>query len=265
MDLGLAGKNVYVTGTAGGIGQQVVRQFAAEGARVFAVDINLSALTTYVADEGLDDVTPYGADLSTLEGCHEAADAAVELFGCGPDVIVNNAGVGRMLPFEELDDDDFHRTFELNFFSMLRTCKRLIPHMLDNGGGAIVNVTSDLASQPETVFADYSPSKAAMVNLSKILARTYAPTIRVNDVSPGPIWTPLWFRPGGYLETLEKNSGLRGEAAIEHLVKDREIPMARLGDPAEVAYAVLFLASPLSAYTTGSSLGVNGGTVRAAF
>lgn len=265
MDLALAGKNVYVTGTAGGIGQEIVRQFAAEGANVFAVDIDLERLNGYVADEGLETVTPHQADLSTLEGVNDAVDAALSQFGGAPDIIVNNAGVGRMLPFEDLSDEDFHRTFELNFHSVVRTCRRFVPAMLDNGGGAIVNVTSDLAGQPETVFVDYSASKAALVNFSKILARAYAPTIRVNDVSPGPIWTPLWFRPGGYVETLEKNSGLQGQAAIDHLVEDREIPMRRLGDPSEVAAAVLFLASERSGYTSGSSLGVNGGTVRAAF
>lgn len=265
MDLDLAGKNVYVTGTAGGIGQEIVRHFAVEKANVFAVDINLDALAGYVKDESLDDVTPYQADLSTLDGVNAACGAAMTHFGGAPDIVVNNAGIGRMLPFEELSDDDFHRTFELNFFSVMRTCKRLVPEMLAHGGGAIVNVTSDLAGQPETVFVDYSASKAALVNFSKVLARAYAPTIRVNDVSPGPIWTPLWFRPGGYVETLEKNTGLQGQEAIDNLVRDREIPMGRLGDPSEVAAAVVFLASPKSGYTSGSSLGVNGGTVRSAF
>lgn len=265
MDLALVGKNVYVTGTAGGIGQEIVRHFAAEKANVFAVDIDLDRLADYVEDEGLTTVRPHRADLSTEQGVNGAVEAALSYFGGAPDVLVNNAGVGRMLPFEDLSDDDFHRTFELNFHSVVRTCRRLVPAMLANGGGAIVNVTSDLAGQPETVFVDYSASKAALVNFSKVLARAYAPTIRVNDVSPGPIWTPLWFRPGGYVETLEKSSGLKGQAAIDHLVEDREIPMRRLGNPTEVAAAVVFLASERSGYTSGASLGVNGGTVRAAF
>jgi NAD(P)-dependent dehydrogenase (short-subunit alcohol dehydrogenase family) len=265
MDLQLNGQTVFVTGSATGIGAEIVKAFTAEGARVFAVDINIEALKTYVAEDGLTSVEPYYADLSTLEGCNRAVDAAVEHFGGAPNIVVNNAGVGRMLPFEELDDEDFHKTFELNFFAMLRTCKRLLPQMVAAGGGAVVNVTSDLAGQPETVFVDYQASKAAMVNLSKTLARTYAPTIRINDVSPGPIWTPLWTRPGGYLETVEANYGLKGDEAIAELIRDREIPLARMGDPAEVAAAVVFLASPVAGYTTGSSLGVNGGTVRAAF
>ena len=265
MNLGLEGLSAYVTGAAGGIGRAVVELFAREGVKVFAVDIDSDGTEAYVAKGGLSTVRAFGADLSTSSGCASAVDAAVEHFGRPPDIVVNNAGVGRMLPFEDLSDDDFHRTFELNFFSVMRTCRRLLPLMREADGGAVVNITSDLAAQPETVFVDYETSKAAVVNLSKALARTYAPGIRVNDVSPGPIRTPMWFRPGGYLETVERNYGRTGEDALAALIEDREIPMGRLGNPAEVAAAVAFLASPLSGYTTGSSLGVNGGTVRSAF
>jgi NAD(P)-dependent dehydrogenase (short-subunit alcohol dehydrogenase family) len=265
MDLDLKGRTAYVTGAAGGIGRAVVERFVAEGVDVFAVDIDSVAMEAYVAQDELPGVRTFGTDLSTMDGCSGAVDAAVEHFGGPPQILVNGAGIGRMLPFEELSDEDFHRTFELNFFAVMRTCRRMLPMMRDAGGGCVVNVTSDLASQPETVFVDYQASKAAVVNLSKALARTYAPTVRVNDVSPGPIWTPLWFRPGGYLETVEKNYGRSGDDAIAALVEDREIPLGRLGDPAEVAAAVAFLASPLSGYTTGSTLGVNGGTIRSAF
>ena len=265
MDLELVGKTAYVTGTATGIGREIVKLLAAAGVSVFAVDRAIDLLDAWVREEGLNSIQTYHADLSVLDECNGAVDAAVEHFGSAPDIVVNNAGIGRMLPFEELSDEDFHVTFELNFFAMARTCRRLLPLMKSNGGGSVVNVTSDLAGQPETVFVDYAASKAAMVSLSKTLARTYAPTVRVNDVAPGPIWTPLWSRPGGYLETVEAVYGQKGEAAIQALIADREIPLRRLGEPQDVARAVVFLASPLSGYTTGSSLGVNGGTVRAAF
>lgn len=264
MDLQLTGKRAYVTGTATGIGQAVVRALSAEGAEVFAVDIAIDALDAYVRDDALQGVATFGVDLSSVEGCTAAAMAAVDHFGGPPDVVVNNAGIGRMLPFEELSDDDFLRTFSLNFFATVRTCRVLLPRMRDASGGAVVNVASDLAGQPESVFVDYGASKAALVNFAKALARTYAPHIRVNNVCPGPIWTPLWYRPGGFVETLEQNYGLPGEEAVAAMVKDREIPMARLGTPEEVASAVLFLASPISSFTTGSSLGVDGGTIRAA-
>lgn len=262
MDLQLRGHRAYVTGTATGIGRDIVRQFVSEGVQVFAVDLALDVLRQYVRDESLDGVTCFGADLGTLQGCREAAAAAVAHFGGPPDILVNNAGIGRMLPFEEIGDDEAHRTFEVNFFSVYRTCRALVPQMYAAGGGAVVNVASDLANQPETVFVDYSASKAAVANLTKALARTYAPKVRVNAVHPGPIWTPLWTRPGGYLETVEKNYGRQGEEAVQALIVDRGIPMARMGDPAEVARAVVYLSSPVAGYTTGSGLGVDGGTSR---
>jgi NAD(P)-dependent dehydrogenase (short-subunit alcohol dehydrogenase family) len=265
MDLQLDGKTAYVTGAATGIGRAVMTILANEGARVFAVDKEVDILGDYVSDAGLDSVRAHYADLTSLVQCNEAVDAAVAHFEAAPDIVVNNAGTGRMLPFEQLTDEDFHNTFELNFFAMARTCMRTLPLMKERGEGSVVNVTSDLAGQPEAVFVDYAASKAAMANLSKALARTYAPIIRVNDVSPGPIWTPLWSRPGGYLEKVEETYNAAGQAAIDAMIQDREIPLRRLGTPEEVSAAVVFLASPLSAYTTGTSLGVNGGTVRSAF
>jgi NAD(P)-dependent dehydrogenase (short-subunit alcohol dehydrogenase family) len=265
VDLQLTGKTAYVTGTATGIGREIIRLLATEGARIFAVDRAIDVLNDLIVSDRLDAVKTHYADLSIRDECNGAADAAVHHFGSAPDILINNVGIGRMLPFESLTDEDFHHTFELNFFAMARTCMRLIPLMKRGDGGSVVNVTSDLAGQPETVFVDYAASKAAMASLSKTLARTYAPTVRVNDVAPGPIWTPLWSRPGGYLETVEENYGLEGDAAIEALIHDREIPMGRLGNPEDIARAVVFLASPLSAYTTGASLGVDGGTVRSAF
>jgi NAD(P)-dependent dehydrogenase (short-subunit alcohol dehydrogenase family) len=264
MDLQLNGMRAYVTGTATGIGREIVRSLAAEGVDVFAVDIAIDALDEYVEADGLTTVRTHGADLSTLDGCTAAAQAGVEHFGGPPDILVNNAGIGRMLPFEELSDDDFLRTFALNFFAAVRTCRVLLPQMRAAGSGSVVNVASDLAGQPESVFVDYSASKAALVNFAKSLARGYAPHIRVNNVCPGPVWTPLWYRPGGFVETLEKNYGVPGDEAVAAMIKDREIPMARLGTPEEVASAVVFLASPISSFTTGASLGVDGGTVRAA-
>lgn len=265
MKLGLEGKRAYVTGAATGIGRETVRLLAAEGADVFAVDIAGEAMQQYIADDGLTKVTSFVADLSTLEGVRSATDAFLAVDGRAPDVLVNNAGSGRMLPFEVLDDEAWHRTFELNFFGMQRTCRELVPLMAQLESAAVVNVASDLALQPETVFVDYSASKAAMVNLSRSLAQAYAPRVRVNTVNPGPIWTPLWSRPGGFLETVEENYGRKGDDAIAALIEDRGIPAGRMGAPEEVAQAIVFLASSAASFITGSTLGVNGGTVRAAF
>lgn len=261
MDLGLAGKTAYVTGGATGIGSSVVALLAAEGATVFVADRQGDVLKSSVAD--LDHVTAFEQDLSTLEGCQTAARAAVEALGGPPGVLVNNVGAGKLLGFEEIPDDMWVRTLELNLLAMVRTCRELVPQMAAGQGGAVVNVASDLARQPEPVIVDYGASKAAMLSVAKSLALAYAPKVRVNSVCPGPILTPFWTMPGGFSESIEQVYGKTGQAAIDAFVEDRSIPLARMGQPEEVARAIVFLASPAASFITGTQLGVDGGTVRA--
>lgn len=261
MDLGVAGLTAYVTGAASGIGQEIVRLLALEGARVVGVDLDGEAVEAYSRAEGLD-VVAVTADLADLQGCTEAAAAGLRILDGPPDILINNVGAGLLRAFEDIDDDQWHRTFELNLFAMVRTSRILVPAMAQGRGGAVVSVASDLARQPEPVIVDYAASKAAMLSVSKSLALAYGPNVRVNAVCPGPVWTPFWWRPGGFLETIEESYGLQGEEAVAALVKDRGIPLGRFGEPAEVARAAVFLASPAASFITGVALGVDGGTVR---
>lgn len=262
MDLGLVGKTALVTGSATGIGRAIVELLVAEGVRVAAVDRNESALSELAAE--LSGVHPVNADLSTVEGCNVAVSSALDELQGVPDILINNAGIGRILGFEEIDDASWVEMLSINFLSVVRISRQLLPRMAKGAGGSVVNVTSDLAGQPEEVFVDYQAAKAALVNFSKTMAMTYAPSVRVNNVAPGPIWTPLWTRPGGYLEHIEKVYSKKGDEAVQALIDDRGIPLGRMGTPEEVANAAVFLASDRAAYTTGSTLSVNGGTVRQA-
>lgn len=263
MDLGLAGKTAYVTGGALGIGAAIADALAAEGVRLAVADVEREALEARREAWTVGGRPPLlvVADLATRDGAVSAAERVLAELG-PPDVLVNNVGTGMVRTFEQLTDDDWLRTLELNFMSYVRTSRVLVPAMAAGAGGAVVNVASDLAKQPEPVPADYSASKAAILSLTKSLSLEYAPKVRVNAVCPGPIWTNLWTRPGGFADSLAALYGLPPEAAVEKFVGDRNLPLARIGEPADVAAVVLFLASPLAKYVTSSSYNVDGGSVR---
>jgi NAD(P)-dependent dehydrogenase (short-subunit alcohol dehydrogenase family) len=134
--------------------------------------------------------------------------------------------------------------------------------MRKKGSGVIVNNASDLGRQPEPNPIDYGCLKAALLALTKGLARAEGPAIRINAVAPGPIWTPFWTKPGGFAETLGRVHSLPPMEAVEHEMKLRQLPLARLGRPEEVANVIVFLASDLASFVTSSVWGVDGGSVR---
>ena len=264
METNLRGKTVLVTGAATGIGRETALAFAREGARLALLDIDAAGLAETadkVRDAGGQAVT-VEADLSSAEGVNVAVGKGLEAYGGCVDVLVNNVGSGAVRTFDELTDDDWTRTFSLNFMSYVRTCRQIIPVMRQQGSGVIVNNASDLARQPEGVPIDYSASKAAVLALTKGLARTEAPAIRINAVAPGPIWTPFWTKPGGFAETMGKFHNKPPQEAVEHEMELRQLPMKRLGTPEEVANVIVFLASDLASFVTSSVWGVDGGSIR---
>lgn len=261
MDLGLGGKTAYVTGGARGIGEAIADALVAEGVRVAVSDVQEGVL-----EEKRESWTAGGepvtivADLSTRDGAVSAAEAAVSGLGGPPDILVNNVGAAPNRPFEKVSEEDWFGTFNLNFMSHVRTSRVILP-LMQGRGGAVVNMSSDLAKQPEPVPADYGAFKAALLSLSKSLALEYAPDVRVNAICAGPVWTDLWTKPGGVVDNVAEMYGLPREEAIEKYLGERRLPLG-IGEPADVAAMTLFLVSPRSKFVTASAFDVGGGSVR---
>ena len=256
MDYQLKGKRAYVSAGAHGIGEAIADLLTKEGAEVIVADADDAALREKAAKwRGT-----IAADLATAAGVDKATTYAVRELGGAPDILINNLGVGNSTPFEETSDDIWARSFEVNLMGTVRTCRALVPLMAARGIGAVVNTGSDLAKQPEPGFVDYGTCKAGLLYLTKALAKQYAPKVRVNTVLPGPIWSRMWTRPGGIVDQLVQHYGLDRDASVKRFLEDRQMPMG-IGNPEDVAHAVVFLASPLAKFITGAGLDI-GGTIR---
>lgn len=264
METGLRDKTVFITGAANGIGRATALTFAREGAHLGLLDIDANGLNEVKAEAEVlgARVAVATADLSTAAGVSGGMDELLDACSGNVDVLVNNVGSGAIRTFDDVSDEDWDGTLQLNFMSYVRATRKVLPIFREKGG-VIINNASDLARQPEPVPIDYSASKAAVLALTKGLARSEGPKIRVNAVAPGPIWTPFWTKPGGFAETMGVFHKMEPQAAVEHEMKLRQLPMARLGHPEEVANVIVFLASDLASFVTSAVWGVDGGSIRA--
>jgi 3-oxoacyl-[acyl-carrier protein] reductase len=239
---------VMVTGGAHGIGLAIARAFADAGARVIVLDRQGDAAKR-AADE-IAEATGSGtlavtADVRDASAVSDAVSQALGDFG-QIDVLVNNAGIYPNTPILDMDEGDWDAVFDVNVKGMFLVSRAVARAMVDRGNaGRIVNISSGAAESGRIGAAHYCASKAAVNMFTKVLALELAPHgIVVNAVGPGLIEVPGWSLDQDYIDTIVSTN-----------------PMRRIGQPADVARAVLYLASPSATYITGTILYVDGGNL----
>jgi NAD(P)-dependent dehydrogenase (short-subunit alcohol dehydrogenase family) len=260
VDLELDGKVAVVTGASKGIGLAITKALVDEGARVVAGARSTGAL------EALDGVTAVAVDLGTADGPAALIARAIEEHG-RIDVLVNNVGAVRLRldGFLALTDDDFEWAMQLNFFSNLRATRAALAHMVEQGGGAIVNIASVNAFfEPDGATIDYGAAKAAGLNMAKSLAQEFGPKgIRVNSISPGPVATDLWLGDEGVAATVSKLSGVDFDTARDNVVASiGGFATGKFTTPEEVATLAVMLASDRTGNVTGANYVVDGGLIK---
>lgn len=243
MQIDLSGRVVLVTGAARGIGRTIAETFAREGAHVVAMDLDADALAGMEQDSHAALALP--CDITDPAQVREAVAAIEERFD-RLDVLINNAGINAEGPLESFDPELWDRLFAVNVRGVLNTCQAVIPLMKRQRAGRIINAASFAAVIPSVDAAAYGASKAAVVQMTRVLASELGPWgITVNAYAPGMIPTAM----NGF-------AALGEEAAAAKL---DQLSVRRWGVPEDVAKLCLFLASDLSDYVTGALLDVSGG------
>ena len=238
----LTGKSALITGASGGIGGHIARALHGAGAKVGLSGTRVEPLQA-LAEELGEGAFVLPCNLSDFEAVSALPKQAVEAMGA-LDILVNNAGITRDNLFMRMSDDDWQSVIDVNLTSTFKLCKAAIRGMMKARWGRIVNISSVVGATGNPGQANYAASKAGMIGMSKSLAYEVASRgITVNAVAPGFIATPMTDKL-----TDDQKTAILGQ-----------IPTGRMGEPGEIAAAVLYLASPQAAYVTGTTLHVNGG------
>ena len=244
MDQPLQDKTAVITGASSGIGKAMVERFVDAGARVVAFGRNEAGLA---ALSGRDDVLTVVGDVNREDDIGRLVEQARQRFG-SVDIVVPNAGIARVIPFEQSTRAAMAEQFDTNFFGAVETVRAFLPHI--HAGGAVLFVTTFLTQVVFPGLAAYNASKAAVKSFAQTLAAELAPRgIRVNSIAPGPIATPLWGTVGLPDDALN-------EVAAQ--INSRLMPQ-RFGDPGDIADAAVYLASDRAKFIYGQEIVVDGG------
>ena len=255
----LRGRHALVTGAAGGIGLAVTAAFLEEGARCTAVDLGASpgAGLAGLLDRHADRLAYMQADVARVATLGTLVDAAAARHGT-VDLLFNNAAVFDLAPLLESDAAMYERVFDVNVKGMFFVMQAVLARLVASGRrGSVINLASQAGRRGEALVAHYCASKAAVISYTQSAALAMAPHgIRVNAIAPGVIDTPMWDAVDALFA---RHEGLaRGEkkAAV-----GRAVPLGRMGTPADLVGAAVFLACEESAYVTAQTLNVDGGNV----
>jgi NAD(P)-dependent dehydrogenase (short-subunit alcohol dehydrogenase family) len=248
----LTGKVALVTGASRGLGAASAAALAQEGARVLLTDVLdlLGEATSAALNQQGHDTFFLHHDVADEQQWEAVLDAAVARYG-HIDIVVNNAGINLPKTIEDLSTDEFRRVVEVNLIGCFLGTQRAIRRMKQTGGGSIINIASNSTQNVVPLTAAYSPSKAAIANLTKVAAVHCAAqryNIRVNSVHPGPIETDML--TGGVARAADIPQ-------VKQLID--AIPMGRMGRPSEIGEVVAFLASDAASFMTASEVFVDGG------
>ncbi|MBL8690633.1 MAG: SDR family oxidoreductase [Rhodospirillaceae bacterium] len=243
-------------GPGWGNGKAVAVLFAREGAKVVCIDVNRDAAeetASIIRAEGGEALT-VKADVSKADDVDAAIKAAMDKYG-RIDILHNNVGIARLTAIEEITEEEWDKVFDINLKSLMLTCRRVLPIMVKQGKGAIVNIASIAGMRDSGVpYITYSTTKSAIFGFTRTIALQYAKKgIRANCVLPGLMNTPL-IHAG-----LQSAYSSANDSAEMVKRRDAQCPMGHMGDAWDVAYAALYLASDEAKYVTAVELVVDGG------
>jgi NAD(P)-dependent dehydrogenase (short-subunit alcohol dehydrogenase family) len=248
----LAGKVAVVTGAASGIGRAIAHRMAEEGASVALTDTRLDLAQEAAAglQQAGSDVAAWPLDVAREDEVHSVLAQVAERF-CRVDILVNNAGIaGPNKPTDQLTEAEWDQVQAVNVKGVFFCTKHAIPHLRRAGGGAIINLSSIYGLVSAADVPPYHASKGAVRLMTKTDALLYAPErIRVNSIHPGFIATPM---VDGFLESQADPQGARQAVEALH-------PLGHIGEPDDIAWGCVYLASDEAKFVTGAELVIDGG------